>query len=205
MNQDFGFPFFSLSADKGATARIASFRRSSVLAAPICRAVSMKRSTCGFSFGSDGDFRGMETSGMKSSVRSAAVRLANIVRIAAKVANSPEFGGEWCESISAASSFFDDASAKAREVCVLPVRVQERGELVRVDWNQSGCPAGLSEFSNLLCLEIGPFIEGVGNVVTENGPKGEVIVRRDLGKVLDVHSGRSALKNPMASDSDFSQ
>jgi hypothetical protein len=65
----------------------------------------------------------------------AARRLADIVRIAAVVASSDEFAGKWCESVSAARSFFENESAKAREVCILPTRAQKPGELVRVYWD----------------------------------------------------------------------
>jgi hypothetical protein len=114
-------------------------------------------------------------------------RLAEIVRIAARAAASEEFAGKWCNSISAARSFFEDESAKAREVCILPARTQEPNVLVRVDWDSFGSPADLDEFSLILQSELGPFIEGVGYVIAENAPEGGIIIRRDASKIFDIH------------------
>src|ERR1700731_1597093 len=102
---------------------------------------------------------------------SAAQRLAAIVRIAAKVAASDEFGGKWCESITVPGAFFDGVIPQTHNVCVCPARVKEAGELVRVDWDFPGVSSSLDEFSNLLLLEIQPFIIGCGYVLAENCPE----------------------------------
>src|SRR5271154_7088982 len=102
-----------------------------------------------------------ETEENDQSFAPAARRLADIVRVAAVAASSDEFAGKWCELVHAARSFFGNESEKTREVCILPTRVQEPGELVRVNWDPLGCPASEIEFSNLLRLELEPFIKGV--------------------------------------------
>src|ERR1700685_4483558 len=112
-------------------------------------------------------------------LESAAQRLAAIVRVAAKVAASDEFGGKWCESITVPRTFFDGVIPQTHNVCICPARVKEAGELVRVDWVFPSIPASLNEFSNLLVLEVEPFIIGCGYVVAENCPEGGVVVRRD--------------------------
>jgi hypothetical protein len=113
-----------------------------------------------------------------STIAPVAAWLAATIRIGAVVASGEAFGGKWCESMTAFGGFFDGTIPESYSVCHCPSRVEIPGELVRINWNPKHLPARLLELSDLVRLEIEPFIIGVGNVVVENIPEGGVIVRR---------------------------
>jgi hypothetical protein len=124
-----------------------------------------------------------------AAIEDAARRLAPIIRTSALIAASEEFSGEWCESITVPSVFFDGEISevyKTRAVCIYPTSVKKSGELVRIDWHPSDISPGFVEISNLLRLELEPFIIGIGHILVDEFPEGGIIVRRDLGKNLNV-------------------
>lgn len=96
------------------------------------------------------------------------IHVAEVIRVAAVVAYSSEFGDEWCESITVSRIFFDGEMAKRGSICICPTRAKKSGVLVRTDWDlPCGHPA-LPVLNNLLRLELGPFIEGVGDIITND-------------------------------------
>jgi hypothetical protein len=125
-------------------------------------------------------------SGNEVAIQDAARRLAPIIRTAAYIAASPEFDGRWCESITVPRVFFDSEIPKTNNVCIRPARSQKTGELVRVNWDLFGVSACLIEFSNLLRLELEPFIIGCGYIVTDDLPEGGIVVLRDYGKHFEI-------------------
>lgn len=128
----------------------------------------------------------------KEEIQQAAERLAAVIRTAATIAASDDFGEGWCESITVPRIFCDGKVPETYHSCICPTRNKEAGELVRMDWNQFGSSSDLSEFSDLLRLAIGPFIEGVGHVVTDDATEGGVVIRRDVGKACLTASAHAS-------------
>jgi hypothetical protein len=122
-------------------------------------------------------------------------RITEVSRTAAIIAASEEFGGKWCESITVARVDFDCAVSQGYQVCICPSRVKEVGELVRIDWDFLGSATGLDELTNLVCLEIAPFIIGVGDVTADKSPEVGIVIRRDQRKNFNVHDVSSTAES----------
>ena len=115
--------------------------------------------------------------GSDSILARVARRLADDIRIGAVIASSGAFAGKWSKSMTAFGGFFDGTIPETYNVCHSPSRPEKDGELVRVNWNPLHLPARLQELSHIVCLEIEPFIVGVGYVIAEHIPEGGIVVR----------------------------
>jgi hypothetical protein len=121
-----------------------------------------------------------------STIARVARRLADDIRISAAIGSSEPFGDKWFKSLTAFGGFFDGTIPESYNVCHSPSRMEKPGELVRVYWHANYLPSRLQELSNVVRLEIEPFIIGVGYVTTENIPEGGIVVCRQDSDRLGV-------------------
>lgn len=103
-------------------------------------------------------------------------QLASSIRAAGLIAVSQPFANRWCESIFVPQGFFDNESAQCR-VCFAPARIQEPGELVRIDFDLDDDMSDISQIATLLRMELEPFIIGVGQVRVEQLSEHCIIAR----------------------------
>jgi hypothetical protein len=89
---------------------------------------------------------------------------------------------------------FDGAIPQTYKICLCPSRTKVVGELVKIDWNLLSGTASLDELSDLICLELTPFIIGVGHVIAEKLAECRIIIRRDERKDFNVHGASSTAK-----------
>jgi hypothetical protein len=108
------------------------------------------------------------------SVAEADCRLWGILHQIAGIARAGARGAtaEWITSISILPASYGGSKVPQAVECVIcQDRCTVSGELVRLDLNIPDFISGHSELQRLLCLEIEPFVIGVGNVRAKESPK----------------------------------
>ncbi len=114
-------------------------------------------------------------------------QIASIARVGARGATA-----EWITSISILPASYCGGKIPQTVECVIcPDRRAVPGELVRLDLNIPHSMSRHGELQRLLCLEIEPFIMGVGNVRVKEATKGIVVLRLNEGLKNVGHDFRS--------------
>jgi hypothetical protein len=77
-----------------------------------------------------------------------------------------------------------------------PAEIRELGELVRLNFNETGLVATARDLRHALILLVSPFIEGAGQTIAKETPEGIVVLAANVSEIQREHWNKFHSKEP---------